>query len=494
MSQQLGKTLQKRCKPAALVLLFTSISAGCTTERLSDVGVDLAIDNVNLIDVETGSIVPARSVYIRGDTIVKVVAASDAQRPAAATRIDASDQFLLPAFSDMHVHIAEPWGVRGQGLQQSLPAEILDEVADEVFLYVAKGVTLVRNMDGWPLHLALRKRIADGDIIGPEIVTAGPIIYGPGRGALYASAEKAPGAWVDSPEAARELVRAQIEQGFDFIKIYNSMSPETYASIINTANQLGVKVAGHIPFDVGIYRALEAGQDSIEHLRGYDIDPWSPPDDPMSNERFAYWLEVSDDTMAEYARLTATADVYNCPTLVVGDGFRTVASGTDLAELPNTQYMTASMRDWSERFTIFSDESIDVMLSTSERVQAMIRALNEAGAPIMLGTDTPIYFGLPGFSLHRELEIYVEAGLTPVEALRNAILTPSAYLGRNHRRGRIAEGYEADLILLRANPVENISNTRTIAGVVTDGKWLDRSGIDTRLEQIAARGAARASE
>ena len=462
---------------------------GCSEPDSPDARYDLAIRNVGVIDVAGGRTIQDQTVFVRNGTIVEVSDASRANEQAAMLSIDGSGKYVMPALADMHVHLATPWSAHGAELHQNLSAEIVEDIADEVYLYLANGVTLVRNMGGWPLTLELRDEITNGSIAGPEIVTAGPIVYGPGLGALYFHPDQAPGDWADSAQAGADIVRRHIEEGYYFIKVYNSMSPDAYNAIVTTAREYGVKVSGHVPFEVGIWNALKYRQDSIEHLRGYDIDPVAPPANPMSDERFAYWLKVSDETMEMYARTTAEQSVYNCPTQVVGDGFEFVVSGGSPSNLANYEYLPRPHRKFNEQYEIFREESIEVMLSTLPRIRAMIRALHNAGAPLMAGTDTPIYFGIPGFSLHRELEHYVEAGLSSLEALRIATISPAAYLGRQNRWGQVAPGFEADLIVLKANPLDDIRNTKSIAGVVVDGQWMSRQVIDERLREIAQRQA-----
>ncbi|MEM7727983.1 MAG: amidohydrolase family protein [Pseudomonadota bacterium] len=449
---------------------------------------DAIIRGVTVVSVDDGTAVIS-DVVISDGVIQDVRLAQSEPADRAVLDIDGRGKYLIPGLADMHVHLAEPWGPRGRKEMDVFPEDEAQAIADEMFLYLANGVTLVRNMDGWPLHLELRDRIRSGEIDGPEIVTSGPIIYGPGAGALYPDEASAPGAWVASAEEARSVVDAHLDAGFDFIKVYNSMPPEAYAALIDQAHARGAKVAGHIAFDVGVYGALEAGQDSIAHLRGYDIPPASENIDLMSPERFAYWLRISDGTMADFARATKDSGTYNAPTLAVADAFSYFLTDDPAGASPGYKYMSAQMRDYHSQFVLFSRAAIEATLATIPPIHRMLNALHTEGAGLMAGTDTPIYYLVPGFALHTELENYVEAGFSEAEALRIATVNPMTYLGRETQRGRIQAGHEADLVLLNADPLSDIRNTRDIAGVMSDGRWFDRAEIDSRLDGIASRAA-----
>lgn len=449
---------------------------------------ELAITSVTVIPMDRERVMPEQNLQIAEGRIAHIQSSASDQDINCDTVIDGAGSFLIPALTDMHVHIGEPWGARGSREPGPLHGKALADVADELYLYVANGVMQVRNMDGRPFHLDLRERIAKGEMMGPDIVTAGPIVFAPGLGALYDSAETATGAWVETAEDGKALVETQLAAGYDFIKVYNAMPPEAYTAIVDTARAHGAQVAGHVPYSVGIWGALAARQDSIEHLRGYDFDPHNPPVDPLSTERFAYWHKVSDEKMQEYAEATASAGVSNTTTQIIAEGIVFGDEREAIMDRPNYEYVSRALRQYMRDRAIFSDAVLEVTLGTESKVFDMIRALNEAGARVMAGSDTPVFFTIPGFSIHGEIRLYVDrAGMTPYEALKAATANPADYLGQGHERGRVKEGFLANLILIRDNPLENIENTADIEGVVVRGKWIGRTEIDQQLKAIADR-------
>lgn len=443
-----------------------------------------AFVNVSVIPMDREQVLRGQTVLVEKGKIVSVQPSDDDTPPVAATVIDASDQYLIPGFADLHVHIGEPWGPRGKNI-----AELNDEVlaaglADEMFLYVANGVTLVRNMDGRPFHLQLRQRIKDGAIVGPEIITAGPIVHGPNYG--Y---EDAPGAWGETEQDGLSIVDEQIGAGYDFIKVYNAVSPAAYEAIHAAARQRSVQVVGHVPFDVGIWGALEQGQSSISHLRGYDFDPEAPPQDPQSVERFMYWNTLSEEKMWEYAEATAKTDVYNVPTTALDAGLVTGAAREALTTRAEMDYISPALRSYMRERTIFDDEVIEMMRSTLPAYTKMIGIMHQAGAGLLAGTDAPVFYTLPGFSIHDELSNFNDAGLSEYEALKTATVAPARFFGRDGEMGQVAAGFNADLILLAGNPLDDIDHTRDIEGVMVNGKWFDRQAIDQELERIADRNS-----
>ena len=294
---------------------------------------------------------------------------------------------------------------------------------------------------------------------------------------------------IDGARAARE----QHAAGYDFIKVYNNVPAAAYRGIVAEARTLGIRVAGHVPFEVGLDGALTAGQASIEHLRGYiwhltpDDAPAQPGPDLRS--RTLAWAHGDPSRIPALAERTREAGAWNVPTLSV----RMIHKPDRLVEAylatEEASYMTdATRRFYTERMSIpwmsnFMPDDFEAALDGFAVADSLIRALVAAGAPVMAGTDTPPL----GFALHRELEELVAAGLTPYEALRSATVNPARFLERGEGAGMVMEGSPADLVLLEGNPLEAIGNTRLIAGVVRRGEWLDRATLDAMLQEAADR-------
>ncbi len=426
----------------------------------------LAIEGVSVVPMDGGQVLRDMTVLVGDGRVVAVRPADEVTVPKGAIRVDGRGRFLIPGLNDMHVHFQ-------------------DEQALDRFL--ATGVTGVRVLWGGQSTLDLRDRIARGELTGPDIYTAGTIIEGLPPPELAAVIDTAGRVIVrDSIDGAR-AVREQHAAGYDFIKVYNNVPASAYDGIVTEARSLGIPVAGHVPFEVGLDGALAAGQASIEHLRGYiwhlvPADATNQPGADLRSRTLA-WEDGDLSRIQELAERTRDAGVWSVPTLAV----RMIMKPDRLVETylatEEASHMTEGMRAfYTERMSIpwmsnFAPADFEAAMDGFAVADSLIRALVGVGAPLMAGTDTPPL----GFALHRELEELVGAGLTPYEALESATVTPATFLARGPGAGMVVEGSPADLVLLDGNPLEDIGNTRRIVGVVRRGAWLDRAALDAML-------------
>ena len=432
----------------------------------------LAIEGVSVIPMDGERVLSDMTVLIGGGRVLAVRPPVDIELPDGATRVDARGLFLIPGLNDMHVHFREAWAL-GR--------------------FLATGVTGVRILSGGPHTLDFRDRVRRGELAGPDIHTAGAIIEGLPPPEFAAVIDTAGRAIVrDSLDGAR-VVREQHGAGYDFIKVYNNVPAAAYRGIVAEARALGIPVAGHIPFEVGLDGAFAAGQTSIEHLRGY-IWHLVPADAPVQpgpdlRSRTLSWAHGDPSRIPALVERTLGAGAWNVPTLSV----RMIHKPDRLVDAylatEEASHMTADMRRfYTDRMSIpwmsnFTPDDFEAAMEGFAVADSLIRALVAGGAPVMAGTDTPPL----GFALHRELEELVAAGLSPYEALRSATVHPARFLGRDEGAGMVVEGSPADLVLLEGNPLEAIGNTRRIAGVVRRGEWLDRAALDAMLEEAADR-------
>ena len=426
----------------------------------------LAVEFVSVVPMDGERVLPDMTVLIGGGRVVAMGPADDVAVPEGALRVNGRGRFLIPGLNDMHVHFQE---------EQALVR------------FVATGVTGVRVLWGGQSTLDLRDRIARGELTGPDIYTAGTIIEGLPPPELAAVIDTAGRVIVrDSTDGAR-AVREQHAAGYDFIKVYNNVPASAYGGIVAEARSLGIPVAGHVPFEVGLDGALAAGQASIEHLRGY-IWHLVPPDAARQpgadlRSRTLAWADGDLSRIRELAQRTRDAGVWSVPTLAV----RMILKPDRLVEAylatEEASHMPEGMRAfYTERMSIpwmsnFTPEDFERAMDGFAVADSLIRALVGVGAPLMAGTDTPPL----GFALHRELEELVGAGLSPYQALEAATVNPAVFLARGPGAGMVVEGSPADLVLLDGNPLEDIGNTRRIAGVIRRGAWLDRAALDVML-------------
>ncbi len=426
---------------------------------LSSGAESVAFVNVNVVPMDTERTLRAQTVLVRGDVITAVGPVADTVVPDDATVVDGTDRYLLPGLAEMHGHIT------------STNASTLNRVLG---LFLANGVTTVRGMLGRPSHLRLRARLLAHDVVGPRLVTSGPSFNGGS---------------VDNPTQAAEMVREQHRAGYDFLKIHPGLTNAEFWAIADTANELDIPFAGHVPSDVGLHEALAAGIATIDHLDGYMESLLPPREDPSGGLGGFFGIALA--SAADESRLptvvaaTLEAGTWNVPTESLFEHTANDVSPELMRDWPEMKYVPrAVVAQWIDvKEELKNDPS--VAASTARRAieirRQVIRALHDAGAGLLLGSDAPQRFNVPGFALHRELEFLVAAGLTPYEALRTGTVNAAEFFGAAERRGTVAVGKEADLILLDQNPLQNVAHSRRVHGTMVRGRWLPRAELDRLL-------------
>lgn len=444
-----------------LALLLLHFSA--TAQEQVNLPQVYAFTNVNVIPMDTEEVLENYTVIVENGRITKVSPAGEAKIPQGGEEIDGRGRYLLPGLTEMHGHI---------------PGEEEQEYAENVlFLYVANGITVVRNMLGNTYHLKLRERVNSGEIIGPTIFAASPWL-GP---------ENAP-----DPKVADRIVREYKSAGFDLLKI-GSINKETYKQIARTAHEINIPFGGHIPAEVGLEGALEAGQKSIDHYDRY-VEFLVPEDANTANRNNGFFgsglIDLIDhDRISLAVQKTVNSDTWNVPTLSLVEHLASERPAEEMITRPEMRYMP---RDVLNRWVKFKNEYKKREDFQPEATKALVtlrreltRRLHDAGAPIVLGSDAPQFFNVPGFSIHHELEMMVASGLTPYEVLVTGTRNTAEYFGNPEEFGTVQPGRRADLILLDSNPLEEISNMQDRAGVMLRGVWFPEVTIRERLEDIA---------
>ena len=425
----------------------------------------------------SGEVLRDHAVVIDGERIAGV--APSLAVPSRPNDIACDGAFVVPGLADMHVH---HWD------------------ATEADLYLANGVTTVRNMFGAPYHLALRGKYDRGEIRGPRLVTATPIA----DGATASGKPMWPGsALVRDVEQARLFVDACVERGYEQVKVYSFLRPEALEALGRAAAAAGVRMVGHCPDAVGFEAAIDHGLTCIEHLTAIAVghlragieQPDSSSVSPIAQLR-VLTAHLDLDAIRVVARRCADEQIWNCPTLVVRRGMATTAA--DRRGDPTLGYVPATtMASWNPandfrlRDVSFA-EFADALLAWQDRLEDVTRILHEEGAPLLAGTDNPNPWVVPGFSLHDELARLVSCGLSPLEALRTATSEPARFLGETGNWGVVQPGARADLVLCTNDPLRDIGALRRPHAVVHRGRFLDRDGLDAMLERRmhAVRAAA----
>ena len=420
--------------------------------------------NVNVIPMTSETVLSGRTVIVTDGEITAIGYVDDTPVADAAVVVDGTDRFLMPGLSEMHGHVPGP------------DSDSLERV---LHLYVANGITTVRGMLGQPSHLDLKSALQRGDTLGPRLFTSGPSLNGRS---------------VTSPERAISMVEEQYAAGYDFLKIHPGLTREEFDAMAATADRVGIRFAGHVPEDVGIDRALAAGIATIDHLDGYMESLLRPHDDPsggLSGPFGVFIADQADETkIAGIVAATVEAGVWNVPTDSL---FRHWASAEadpeDMVDWPEMKYMPAdTVARWYRAKRDMLDD-VNYHSETAARAvalrQRLILELHRNGAGLLLGSDSPQIFNVPGFAIHRELEYLVDAGLTPFEALQTGTANSARFFGQRDMIGVVKTGAAADLILLDANPLDDITNTRRIHGVMVRGRWLPRRELDVVLDRLA---------
>ncbi|HZF40936.1 MAG TPA: amidohydrolase family protein [Blastocatellia bacterium] len=408
----------------------------------------LVLAHVTVIDVTGGAPKPDMTVVITGDRISEIGEAGKVVAAPGATVVDATGKFLIPGLWDMHVH----WYIR-----------------DTFTLFTANGVTGIREMFGASDLLRWRQDIAKGSLLGPRMIVASPIIDGP-RPVWPNSIA------VRNEDEGRKAVRNVKQWGADFVKVYSLLPRDAYFAIADEAKRQGLTFVGHVPNSVSPAEASDAGQKSIEHLTG------------MRARAEAMALETYNDRKAAelFARFVKN-ETWQCPTLTVLRS-KAYLEDENFRRDQRLKFIPRQIKDrWSLRIANRNEENYANAKKVFQKELEIVGAMRKAGVQLLAGTDTGNPFCFPGFSLHDELALFVLAGLTPVEALRSATLNPAKFLGLDKTLGTIEQGKVADLVLLDANPLEDVRNTQRINAVVSNGRLFDRKALNKMLAQ--AEGA-----
>ena len=460
--------LDKRIPLAVLALMLLIAAAFVAARGMApapnQADGTIAFVGVNVVPMDREHVLANQTVVVQDGRIVSVAPAADARIPASARKIDGAGRWLMPGLAEMHGHVPGP--------EDPVYRDAM------LFLYVANGVTTVRNMAGNASHLAVRDRIAKGELPGPTLHTASPWL-----------SEAVAG----TPDKARQAVRDYRASGYDLIKI-GSVPRDAYLAMAETANEIGMPFGGHIPEGVRLTDALGSRQTSIDHFDRY-VEFLVPEGTNTAGRPAGFfgsgWVQFVDERRIHDAvKRTIAAGTWNVPTLSLVEHLASAETPEAMIAWPEMRYMPKRVLDgWvkaKREFAARPDFQPDAARRLVELRRRLLRELHAAGAPIALGSDAPQFFNVPGFSIHHEMRMMQAAGLTPYQVLASGTREAARYFGPKAGFGTIAPGQRADLILLTANPLENLANVERRAGVMVRGHWLPESEIQARLEKIAA--------
>ena len=438
-----------------LIAILSLYSCNAPPEPASDVPLDsvelpVAFLGVNVIPMDADRVLTDQTVIVSGGRIVSVGPASEADIPDGAVLVDGDGEYLMPGLAEMHGHIPPP-------------TESEEFTESVLFMYLANGITTVRGMLGYDGQLELRNRASSGELIAPNLYLAGPSFNGDS---------------VESPEQAAEKVRTQVGEGWDLLKVHPGLTLAEYDAMAATADELGIPFGGHVPADVGLAHAIEMGQQTIDHLDGY-VEYLNGGLGPLA-----------DAEVADIVERTRAAGVWVVPTMALWETIMGARSVEALTAYPELGYMPPAMRaQWArqhEARLAAPGFDPDVARRIVDNRMRILKALGDGGVRILMGTDAPQQFSVPGFSIHRELAVMAEAGMSPYEILKSGTANVGLYFQERDKFGTVVEGGRADLLLVERNPLEDVGNLKYRSGVMVRGLWLPEDAIQQRLARIAA--------
>lgn len=440
------------------------------------------IKNVNVIPMSSDTVLQNRDVTVKGKMISSIVKTGN-NKYHGATVINGTGKYLMPGLFDMHTHFFYEQG------------EHINTNALELKLMLANGITTARIMAGHPSYLQARENVKTNQWAGPELFVASPQFAGEWPfDTVFKNYEL-----VTNPLQAREAVKKYKLSGYDLIKITFKVNRETYDAIIDESRKQNIKVTGHVGPKVSLFPALSTSQ-QIEHMdefieyllpdtsynHGQSVSDYNI----YSKKAWATVPFLDESKIGELAKKVKEANIYVTPTnYFFISFFGHPEDSAFIRQKPDLQFLPASMQEekWSYKrryeLNMAPQESRDKYVRIRKD---MVKALWNAGVPLMAGSDSPEFFIVAGLALHDELATMVDAGLSNYAALQTGTVNPATYLGIANRTGTIEEGKEADMILLNKSPLENIRNTRTIEAVFKDGLYYDSGRIRELLYDAAA--------
>ena len=482
-------------KPLLILLLIVLTAAAAIPPEPTYQS--FVLTNVTVIDMTSGQSKPDQTVEIQGNRIVRVSKSSEVLTSFHSEIVDGTGKFLIPGLWDMHAHTVYD---RARDTERTL-----------FKLFVANGVTGIRNLgsiNSLEQIKSWRTLAANYKLVSPRIVI-GQQIDGPGDTNVSFVYR------VRNASEARSAVQRIKREGFDFVKVHGRLSREAYLAVADEARKLGITFAGHVPLSVTDGEASDAGQRSIEHLEGMLVSTSSeeteirqkwmeyeakvaalsgrpiPPE--LAEQEFRFLtdgMNTHDATKADrlYLRF-AKNETYHCPTLIIHRAWGSLSNPNFFRD-PNLRYVPSKQRQsvntyinaagsWSAERKLIAERLYKFRLR-------MVSEMHRAGVPLLAGTDTAYGYPVAGFALHDELSLLVQAGLTPIEALRTATYNPAKFLGMLDSLGTVEKGKIADLVLLDANPLEDIKNARRISAVILDGRYFSKEALTKILAEAEA--------
>ena len=441
-----------------LTLLFVELACFAQTNNI-----EIVFRSVNVIPMDKERVMQNQDVVIKNGKITAVGESGKVKYNKSATVINASGKYLMPGLAEMHAHVP--------------PVDDIEPMKEVLTLFLCNGVTTIRGMLGHPRHIELRSKVQNGEILGPHFYTSGPSFNGNS---------------VKTPEVGAEMVRQQKQMGYDFLKLHPGLTKENFVAIAKTAKEVNIPFAGHVSFDVGVWRAIDAGYASIDHLDGF-VESLVPGMDTVKEQQaglFGMFIAARADEkrIPPLMKALKEKNIWVVPTQCLAERWFTPDKDADaFGKDPEMIYMnTETLKNWinnKKNLMANPNYNAEAMRKFIQLRKKLIYECQRNGVGLLLGSDAPQVFDVPGFSIHHELKYMVDAGLTPFQALQSGTVNVAKFFGKNDW-GMIKPGYVSDLVLLDANPLQDIQNTTKIAGVMIGTNWLNKELIAAELKKL----------
>lgn len=419
--------------------------------------------------MENDQVLTNQSIIVADGKILKIISMTDPLKFDGNQIIDGKGSYVYPGLAEFHSHIP---------VAQNGDTHLQEET---MWLYLANGILRVRGMIGHQSHLALRDKVDSGDIAGPRLFLSGPSFSGGS---------------VSSSEQAAQMVRNEKTAGYDHLKLHPGLSMDEFLAISKTANELDIPFGGHVSLDVGLEASLKNGYKSIEHIDGYLealVPDYSKVMDPDLAGPFTMLLvdEVDLSKLPKLIELTLDNEVWIAPTLTLYDRFFGSKPAEEYRNIPEMKYMSAQqVQSWINAKTPYEEKGV----LTEENVQPNIEfrnmlfmTLHRAGVPMLMSSDSPQVFNVPGFSIHHEIELMSKAGMSNYEILKSGSVNPARYFDQEGEWGVIKAGASADFVMVENNPLEDLTTLQKPFMVVMKGQLYDRTEFKKQLDRIEAK-------
>ena len=445
-----------------LILFVTLTSSGFAQELVSNRQREIVFKGVNVIPMDQERVIENQTVVVRNGKITAMGNAAAVKFGNGALVVDARGKYLTPGWAEIHAHVP--------------PIDDIEPMKEVLMLYLLNGITTIRGMLGHPKHLELRSKINSGEILGPHFYATGPSFSGQS---------------VKTAERGAEMVREQKAAGYDYLKLHPGLTNQTFPAIAKTAQEVGIPFVGHVSFNVGVWRAIDAQYSSIDHLDGF-IEAITPRSDTLAEPEtglFGAWIAYRADASQIPKLVNGLREkrIRVVPTQALAERWLSPLPAEEFTDDPEMKYMKPQeVQNWvkaKNTYTSnpnFSKEHAEKLVQIRRK---LIYECQQNGVDLLLGSDAPQVFNVPGFSIHHEMKYMVDAGLTPYQTLRTGTVNIAAYLNKPDS-GVIKTGNVSDLVLLNGNPLTDINQTRNIEGVMMGTNYLSKDYIQKELKKL----------